>query len=163
MFFARKKRMAALQARIDDLGAVRDQMRALRVREEALREEIMSYRPNEFEMGTAYEMMRKTRRKKRFDMKLLPQHIREDRAYWRWAEWETLTLTPLDSSQMAANAANTAQDYADLEIPEPVGEADYGRRMSPDPDQPIPYGADEDLEWMEAAEPTAPFDWEKKE
>ncbi|WP_425040758.1 hypothetical protein [Primorskyibacter sp. S187A] len=163
MFFARKKRQAALAAAIDALGDVRTEMRRLKLQEEALRAEIESYRPGKYVIAGRYELSLQTRSKKWFNRHALPEHIREDPAYWKTLKLETMTITPLDSSQMAPAEGEIDDTYADIPIPDPTpGEADYGRRMSVDPDKRVPPPTADDLDWREAAEPAEPFDWGKR-
>lgn len=165
MFFARKKRQAVLKARVDELGAVRAKLRALRLREEELREEIMTYRPGGFVVGDHFELTLRTLKKRRFDRMSLPDHIRNDPEYWRIHEIEAMELVPLDSSRKGGLDALISDDYADLPIDLPEEEASYGRPLSPDPEDRLPATLSEtpkagSKDGRNAAEAAAAFDWD---
>lgn len=134
MFFARKKRDAALKDTIDRLGAVRDALRVLRVREEALLKELAAYRPADYVRAEEYELEKRREKRRRFDRFALPKHIMNDDAYWTDEVVEILTFVPLDPTQKRPTADQIADTYAethDLPIGLPDEEATYGERIMP--------------------------------
>jgi hypothetical protein len=148
MFFARKKRDAAMKDTIDRLGAVREALRVLRVREAALIDELDAYRPADYVRAGAYQMEVRKKTVRSFDRFALPREIRDDAAYWRSETQRILTLTPLDSTQKAPSAEMIADTYAEthdlpIGLPEQGGDAavpalgDYGGGAMPS-DLPAP-------------------------
>jgi len=134
MFFARKKRESAMKDTIDRLGAVRDALRVLRVREEALLQELKAYRPPSHVRAAQYELETRREKRRRFDRDALPRHVRDDPAFWREEMVEILTFVPLDPTQKQPTAeqiADTSAEMHDLPIGLPECEATYGRAMMP--------------------------------
>lgn len=182
MFFARKKRDAAMKDTIDRLGAVREALRVLRVREAALIDELDTYRPADYVRAGAYELELRRKTVRSFDRFALPREIRDDAAYWRSETQRILILTPLDSTQKAPSAEMIADTYAethDLPIGLPEQSADgahpahgdYGAsamsRDLPAPATPLAEHepaaksdpADTRKEALAAAEAPRPFDF----
>ena len=144
MFFARKKRDAALKETIDRLGAVRDALRVLRVREEALLKELDLYRPGDYVRAQEYELEVRRKTSKRFDPGKLPKVVRDDRRYWVQETKTIFTFVPLDPSQKTPTADQISDVYAethDLPIGLSPDEATYGEKgmpaSHPAPAQPL--------------------------
>ena len=176
-FFAREKREAALKVVIDEMGEVREQLRALRLREAALRQEIESYRPAGYVMADRYELTRSTMKKRKFNLKALPAEIKDDPSYWYIDKVATLNFAPLDPAIRAPKPNAVSDAYADKPIELRAEKANYGRPILPDPgpttgperrfgsatinDDALDDDALADIlaDLNEAAEPAAKFDW----
>lgn len=78
----------------DALGELRQRIRALKEEEAGLRQAILDARPNGAITGAQFTLQVRVQSRRRFDTKLLPDHIRDDPRYWHETQCRTLTTRP---------------------------------------------------------------------
>jgi hypothetical protein len=76
------------------LGQVREEIKVLKAREAAIREEILDLRMNAPLEGASHVVTVRRGVRRSFDKALLPEHIREDPRYWKETESQTVVVKP---------------------------------------------------------------------
>ncbi|MEL7212540.1 MAG: hypothetical protein AAGK92_07750 [Pseudomonadota bacterium] len=80
----------------DELGAIRAHVKALKAREQAVRQALLAARPNGRVTGMRYAVRVVNSTSRRFDRAALPDAILQDPRYWREVCSLTVTAQPLD-------------------------------------------------------------------
>lgn len=79
---------------IDELGAIRGQIRELKSREAELRRAILDLRPNGEVSAEHFSLRITEQTRKRFDPSFLPDHVRDDSRFWSVTQCKTLVTKP---------------------------------------------------------------------